>query len=147
MGAGRITEVLARTGGFSTKVAKHRLYETTQHILQVTKSLESIKPGGAGHQSSVRVRLLHAAVRRRIMKLAAEKPSYYSVEEFGIPINDLDSIATISTFSSTLIWLGFPRQGIFLRQQETEEYVNKKALVSFNKSTSLQIQQPFFSTN
>jgi len=121
MGAGRITEVLARTGGFSTKVAKHRLYETTQHILQVTRSLESIKPGGAGQQSSVRVRLLHAAVRRRIMKLAAEKPSYYSVEESGIPINDLDSIGTISTFSSTLIWLGFPRQGIFLRKQETEE--------------------------
>lgn len=123
MGAGRVTEVLARTGGFSTKVAKHRLYETTQHILEVTKSLDSIKPGGAGMQSSIRVRLLHAAVRRRIMKLAKEKPSYYSVEEFGIPINDLDSIATISTFSTTLIWLGFPRQGIYLRKQEIEDYV------------------------
>ena len=121
MGAARIAEVLARTGGFSTKVAKHRLYETTQHILQVTKSLESIRPGGAGQQSSIRVRLLHAAVRRRILKLATDKPGYYSVEDFGVPINDLDSIATISTFSSTLIWLGFPRQGIFLRQQEIEE--------------------------
>jgi len=121
MGAGRVSEVLARTGGFSTKVAKHRLYETTQLILQVTRSLDSVKPGGAGQQSSVRVRLLHAAVRRRIMKLAAGMPSYYSVEELGIPINDLDSIATISTFSSALIWIGFPRQGIFLRQQETEE--------------------------
>jgi hypothetical protein len=125
-----VTEVLARTGGFSTKVAKHRLYETTQHILQVTKSLDSIKPGGAGHQSSIRVRLLHAAVRRRIMKLAAEKPSYYSVSEFGIPINDLDSIATISTFSSTLIWLGFPRQGIFLREQEIVDYLALWRLVA-----------------
>jgi len=130
MGAARVTEVLARTGGFSTKVAKHRLYETTQHILQVTKSLDSIKPGGAGHASSVRVRLLHAAVRRRIMKLAADKPSYYSVEEYGIPINDLDSIATISTFSSTLIWLGFPRQGIFLRHQETVDYIALWRLVA-----------------
>lgn len=111
MGAGRVTEVLARTGGFSTKVAKQRLYETTQHILQVTRSLESVKPGGEGQASSIRVRLLHAAVRRKVLKLAAEKPSYYSVEDLGIPINDLDCIGTIGTFSATLLWLGFPVKG------------------------------------
>ncbi len=94
MGAAHVTEVLARTRGFSTKVAKGRLYETTQHILQLTQSLDSIKPDGAGQQSSIRVRILHAAVRHRIMKLASEKPAYYSVEEFGVPINDLDSIGT-----------------------------------------------------
>jgi len=131
MGAARVTEVLARTGGFSPKVAKHRMYETTQHILQVTKSLESIQPGGAGHQSSIRVRLLHAAVRRRIMKLAKERPDYYSVEEYGIPINDLDSMATIGTFSATLIWLAFPRQGIFLRQQEILDYLALWRLVAY----------------
>jgi hypothetical protein len=101
----------------------------------VTKSLDSIKPGGAGHASSIRVRLLHASVRRRIMRLAAEKPSYYSVEEFGIPINDLDCIATISTFSSTLIWLGFPRQGIYLRQQEIVDYIALWRLVAFYLGT------------
>ena len=46
--------------------------ETTQHILQCTQSVESIQPNGAGHASSIRVRLLHAAVRRRIMKLAQQ---------------------------------------------------------------------------
>ena len=135
MGAGRVTEVLARTGGFSTKVAKHRLYETTQHILQVTQSLESIKPGGAGQASSIRVRLLHAAVRRRIMKLAAEKPSYYSVEKLGTPINDLDCIGTIGTFSATLIWLGFPRQGIWIREQEIEDYIALWRLVAYYMGT------------
>ncbi|KAK5131595.1 hypothetical protein BJ546DRAFT_1011364 [Cryomyces antarcticus] len=123
MGAARVVETLARTGGFSTKVARHRLFETTQHILQCTKSLESLKPGGDGFASSIRVRLLHAAVRQRIMKLAKQKPEYYSVEKWGIPINDLDSIATIGTFSATLIWLSFPRQGIFLREQEITDYI------------------------
>lgn len=131
MGAARVTEVLARTGGFSPKVAKNRLYETTQHILQVTSSLSSIQPGGAGHISSIRIRLLHAAVRRRILTLAKEKPSYYSVEEYGIPINDLDSIGTISTFSATLIWLGFPRQGIYLRHQEILDYLALWRLVAY----------------
>jgi len=130
MGAARVSEVLARTGGFSTKVAKARMYETTQHILQITNSLDSVKPGGAGHASSIRVRLLHAAVRRRIIKLAEEKPEYFSVEEHGIPINDLDSIGTISTFSSTLIWLGFPRQGIWMRQQEIFDYLALWRLVA-----------------
>ncbi|ORX97340.1 hypothetical protein BCR34DRAFT_577993 [Clohesyomyces aquaticus] len=123
MGAARVVETLARTGGFSTKVARRRLFETTQHILQCTKSLDSIKPGGAGHQSSIRVRLLHAAVRRRITTLSSQRPSYFNLEEWGIPINDLDQIATIGTFCATLIWISFPRQGIFLRSQEKSDYV------------------------
>jgi len=123
MGAARVTETLARTGGFSTKVARGRLFETTQHILQCTKSLESMQPGGEGWKSTIRVRLLHAAVRNRIMKLAQSKPGYYDLENWGVPINDLDSMATISTFSASLIWLSLPRQGIFVLEQEIIDYV------------------------
>ena len=120
MGATRVVEVLSRTGGFSTKVARKRLFETTQHILQCTQSLPSIQPGGAGHASSIRVRLLHAAVRQKILKLAKQRPEYYNVEKYGIPINDLDCIATIGTFSATLIWLSLPRQGIWMRYEENK---------------------------
>lgn len=123
MGAGRVVETLARTGGFSTKVARRRLYETTQYILQCTQSLDSIKPGGAGFASSVRVRLLHAAVRNRILKLQKHRPEYYRVDEWGVPINDLDSIGTISSFSTSLIYVSFPRQGIYLRRQEILDYL------------------------
>ncbi len=123
MGAARVVETLARTGGFSTKVARSRMFETTQHILQCTKSLESIQPGGDGFASSIRVRLLHAAVRQRILKLAASKPGYYDTQAWGVPINDLDSMATIGTFSATLIWLSLPRQGIYIRQQEIVDYI------------------------
>ncbi|GAB7352807.1 hypothetical protein MBLNU459_g3424t2 [Dothideomycetes sp. NU459] len=105
MGAARVVETLARTGGFSTK------------------SLESIQPGGEGFASTIRVRLLHAAVRNRIMTLTKTKPGYYNVEEWGVPINDIDSIGTITTFSSSLIWLSLPRQGIWMRQQEIEDYI------------------------
>ena len=64
------------------------------------------------------------------MKLAKEKPSYYSVEDFGVPINDLDSIGTIITFSATLIWIGFPRQGIWMREQEKLDYLALWRLVA-----------------
>lgn len=123
MGAARVVETLARTGGFSTKVARGRLFETTQHILQCTKSLEAMKPGGEGWASTIRVRLLHAAVRNRIMKLRSTRPEYYDVEAWGIPINDLDNLATITTFSASLIWLSLPRQGIYMRSQEKEDYI------------------------
>jgi len=57
------------------------------------------------------------------MTLRASKPEYYDVEAWGIPINDLDNLATIGTFSATLIWLSLPRQGIYLRQQEIKDYI------------------------
>ena len=82
-----------------------------------------MQPGGDGWISTIRVRFLHAAVRRRILKLAKDRPEYYDVKAFGIPINDLDAIGTISVFSGTLIWMSFPRQGIYMRKQETEDYV------------------------
>ena len=57
------------------------------------------------------------------MKLTDQRPEYYDVKTFGIPINDLDCIATISTFSATLIWLSLPRQGIWMREQEAIDFI------------------------
>lgn len=143
MGAARVVETLARTGGFSTKVARGRLFETTQHILQCTKSLESIQPGGDGFASTIRVRLLHAAVRQRILKLEASKPGYYNVKDWGIPINDLDSIATIGTFSATLIWLSLPRQGLYMREQEKIDYIALWRYIAYVIGCP---QDPYFTT-
>lgn len=171
MASHRVVETLARTGGFGVRVARRRLLETFQHILDVTEGVESMKPGGKGWVSTVRVRFLHASVRRRIMKLSGQGGSdegdgngngdkgegksegggeckdeekdgdapdgpggngkdekkkgkrYYDSDKFGTPINDLDSIGTIASFSSALIWMGLPRQGIFLTSQEISDYL------------------------
>lgn len=131
MGSGNIVETLGRTGGFSAKVVRHRLLETLQHTLQVTKSLESIMPGGDGHTSTVRVRLLHALVRNRILRLAQKRPAYYDVGKHGIPINDLDSIGTICSFAPTVIYIGLPRQGIFISDQESTDYIALWRLIAY----------------
>ena len=119
----RVAEVLSRTWGFSIEKIRRRLLETTQHTLECTSSLESIKPSGAGFASSLRVQLLHASVRQRIIQLTAARPSYYSVEKNGVPVNDLDCIGTIVDMSATIIWQSLPRQGIYLRQQEILDYI------------------------
>lgn len=123
MGSGRTVETLDRTGGFDAAVVRRRLLETAQHTLGVHKDLVSLQPGGEGFLASVRVRLLHASVRNRIMQLAKTEPAYYSIEDYGIPINDLDCIGTICIFSTMMIWMGWPRQGIYLRQQEILDYL------------------------
>ena len=118
------TPIIVRRNSLLTDCAiTNKGSETTQHILQCTQSLESVQPGGAGHASSIRVRLLHAAVRQRILKLARQRHEYYEVNTWGIPINDLDCIATISSFCATLIWISLPRQGILMTQREITDYV------------------------
>ncbi|KAJ5222095.1 uncharacterized protein N7469_010982 [Penicillium citrinum] len=135
MGAIRVVETLARTGGFSAKVVRRRLLETLQHILQVNSSAEGMKPGGEGHISSVRVRLLHSCVRMKIMGLVEEQPNYYDVNKYGVPVNDLDCIGTINTFCSSVVYLGLPRQGIFLSNQEIEDYIALWRLVAYYMGT------------
>lgn len=110
---------------------RRRLLETVQHTVQVNSSAEGMKPGGEGHLASVRVRLLHSMVRRKIMALVKQDPTYYDVEKYGLPINDLDSFATINTFSGTVIFLGLPRQGIYLNEQEQEDYIALWRLVAY----------------
>ncbi|KAJ9381847.1 hypothetical protein DTO063F5_5974 [Paecilomyces variotii] len=135
MGAPRVVETLSRTGGFSASVVRRRLLETVQHTLDVTGSVNAMKPGGEGHVSSVRVRLLHSVVRLRILNLAIQQPDYYDKEKYGVPINDLDCIATINIFSSNVVWMGLPRQGVYLSQQEIEDYIALWRLVAYYMGT------------
>lgn len=123
MGAWRVVETLARTGGFGIQVTRRRLLETLQHFLECIQDLDSVKPGGKGFVSSVRVRLLHAAVRRRLMQLERERPGYYDMKNCGIPINDLHCIGTVSVYSTSIVYMALPRQGIFLSEGQIADYL------------------------
>ncbi|KAI1189512.1 hypothetical protein F5B17DRAFT_391335 [Nemania serpens] len=121
--ASGVVEVLVRTGGFSTRVLLHRLLETFQWLLQVTESLPAIQPGGAGHISTVRIRLLHSSVRQRILKMVESRAEYFDVETYGVPVNTLDSIHSIATFCCNHMWLQLPRMGVYPTEQEKEDYI------------------------
>ncbi|KAM0430479.1 hypothetical protein ACHAPT_005826 [Fusarium lateritium] len=123
MGAYRVVETLSRTGGFGVRVTRRRLLETLQHFMEVVEDIDAVKPGGKGFVSSVRVRLLHAAVRRRLMQLEQERPGYFDMDKWGVPINDLHSIGTISVYSVAIIYMALPRQGIYLTDQQITDYL------------------------
>jgi hypothetical protein len=65
------------------------------------------------------------------MSLVEQDPKYYDLQKYGLPINDLDSFGTIHTFSSTVIWMGLPRQGIHLSEQEIVDYIALWRLVAY----------------
>lgn len=69
------------------------------------------------------------------MDLVKTRPQYYDVEAFGIPINDQDTIATISTFSAQLIWFALPAQGIFMKKDEITDYMALWRLVAYYMGT------------
>lgn len=123
MGAWRIVETLSRTGGFGVNVCRRRLLETLLHFVQVVESLDSVKPHGAGFASSVRVRLLHAGVRRRILRLEKQRPEYYDTEQWGVPINDLHQVATIVAYSASIVFVSLPRMGICCTEQQIADYL------------------------
>ncbi|KAF5703336.1 4-hydroxyacetophenone monooxygenase [Fusarium mundagurra] len=131
----RVAEVLGRTGGFNVDTVFRRMLETTIYFVDVTESVDSLKFGGRGFASCMRVRFLHGTVRHRILQLAAKRPSYFSVEKLGIPINDLDSIGTIAVNCATIIWQSLPRQGIHMREQEIVDYVALWRLIAYYMGT------------
>jgi hypothetical protein len=112
-----------RTGGHSVKVARHRLFETFQLLLQVAQSLDGIKPGGTGFVTTVRVRFLHATVRSRILKLAKKRPTYFDTEKYGVPINDADMIQSLCAFSTNVLYMDLRIQGIYVRKKEAADYI------------------------
>jgi hypothetical protein len=71
----------------------------------------------------------------KILSLVDQKPEYYDVDKYGTPVNDLDCIGTINTFCSAVVWLGLPRQGIYLSQQEIEDYIALWRLVAYYMGT------------
>ena len=100
-----------------------RLLETFQWLVHVTHDLATIQPGGEGHIATVRVRLLHSSVRQRILHLCRTKPQYFDIDRYGVPVNALDSIHSISTFCCNPMWLQLPRFKITPSTDEVEDYI------------------------
>ncbi|KAF7588365.1 hypothetical protein BBP40_005794 [Aspergillus hancockii] len=118
-----VVEVLIRTGSFSTRTLLKRLLETFSWLIQVTLALPSIQPTGSAHTATLRVRLLHSAVRQRILALSQKPPTYFNTTAYGIPINTLDSIHSITTFACNPIWLQLPKSGITPSPSDVADYI------------------------
>ncbi|WP_227983698.1 oxygenase MpaB family protein [Nocardia spumae] len=86
--ASGFNKTLIRTGALEKGPAK-RFAETLQWALDVTSD-DGMRPLGLGYRSTLRVRLIHAFVRRHVAALPD-----WDVAEWGVPINQTDMAATL----------------------------------------------------
>lgn len=83
--------------------------------------LDALLPDGVGWKISLHVRFLHAKVRFALLKREGEKK--WSVEEYGIPINQEDMAATLLAFSVNVIYGIDFIAGVSLTDQERLDYL------------------------
>lgn len=86
--------------------AQRRLAETSRFVHALTTPRGAL-PGGEGWIAAAKVRLMHAGVRRSLLR----SPSW-RIDEWGVPVNAFDSAGTVLLFSllvaDGLAELGFP---------------------------------------
>ena len=83
----RLTRPLAATGRLE-KMAPRRIQETSRWVAVATKP-GALRPGADGIQATMRLRLVHALVRRHLVADAA-----WDLPEWGTPISASDSLVT-----------------------------------------------------
>ncbi len=100
-----ISKPLVFTGALKGESTFDRISETSQFWFDVTRK-GALEKGAKGFKSAIRVRMMHAMVRQRLL----QHPKWNS-ELWGLPINEADSLATNVGFSMAMIygckWLGF----------------------------------------
>ena len=103
---------LAMTGQLR-RDAQRRLAETARFVSEATQ-VNGLRRGHLGHEISVRVRLIHAHVRRDC--LASER---WRTDEWGLPINQADMFGTLLEFS-LLMMDGARRLGFEITESEAD---------------------------
>ena len=95
--------------------ADRRLAETGRFVTDVTTP-GGLRPGARGWRSVLRVRLMHAQVRRLL-----RESGRWSFEDWSHPINQHDMLATILLFSCVFID-GIRKLGVHVSAQEADDY-------------------------
>ncbi len=103
------------------KLAEERLFDTGGFLAccfaphdpatdsgQVPRSAASLRPGGSGWEAALRVRVLHAKIRRALLQSKrsgsdGQATSLWDIHKNGLPINQEDMAATLLAFSVNVL--------------------------------------------
>lgn len=97
--------------------APRRLAETARFVSAVCEPA-GLWPGGLGRTIALKVRLMHAQVRRLLLRSAR-----WSREAWGLPINQHDMVATSLLFSHVFLD-GLRMLGLQVAREEADDYVH-----------------------
>jgi len=80
-----------------------RLFETGRLLIDCCAEQGALRPGREGWRSAVRVRALHARVRRRLLLRGASGGEAWDCARDGVPINQEDQAVTLLAFSYNVL--------------------------------------------
>ncbi|KAG0232724.1 hypothetical protein BGW41_001735 [Actinomortierella wolfii] len=123
--APKISKVLTSTGYLAGNKTKYRVLETGQFVVDVMHSSGYLMPEtGLAWKSIIQVRLLHAQVRQKLSRLSRAHSKYYSIEEYGVPINQEDLAGTLYSFSVAMWKVMQERMGVNMTPEECDDYLH-----------------------
>lgn len=131
MAEGYLAERFARVLHFTSALAsdpRRRLLETGQLIFDAMAP-GGLGIGGKGIATAMRVRLLHAAIRRTIKDRSAEEPSLWP-PEYGEPISQEDMAFTLMGFSVVMLD-GLGQMGARVSRADSEAYIHCWRVVGY----------------
>lgn len=105
---------------FSGRLASdvpRRLAETSRFV-ELVNAPGGMRRGAEGFRACVKVRLMHAMVRRALLRSPR-----WRLDDWGVPINQYDSCGTLLLFSYTVHeWLA--RLGYVMTRQERDDFLH-----------------------
>ena len=120
----QIRQRLFDTGGFVTSCMMQSRVDDEATNTNKVLSASSLRPGGMGWEMALRVRVLHAKVRRMIMNAKDDNSNNWDVNEFGIPVNQEDMAATLLAFSTNVLSGVEFVAGVPLSRKEQLDYLS-----------------------
>lgn len=103
--------------GRLTQSASRRLHETARFV-RSTILPGNLRPGAEGWRATLRVRLVHAQLRRMILRSGR-----WNASAWGLPINQHDEAGTLILFSAAVL-SGLRTLGLRFRTSEVEAYMH-----------------------
>lgn len=110
-----ITKTLVATGELE-RMAPRRIAETSKFVDDVYQS-QTLERLGDGFKSTIRVRIMHAFVRRKLLR------SGWDVERWGVPINQADMAGTVLSFSISYL-TGLRMLGFVITRRERHALIH-----------------------
>ncbi|UTI65019.1 DUF2236 domain-containing protein [Paraconexibacter antarcticus] len=118
-----LSRPLAATGRLE-KMVPRRIAETARWVLAVTTP-GGMLPGAEGHASSLRVRLVHALVRRHLLEAGG-----WDVADWGVPISASDAASTAMGGFLTIHLDAMHDLGVHYSREELEDMTHLWAWIA-----------------
>jgi hypothetical protein len=133
--AGPSAHVLDLTARLETD-AQRRVFETAQMVLDVT-SPGALQPGGQGHATVRRVRLMHAGIRQlvqhdpRVAVTCTPTPgSPYWCPDWGVPVSQEHLLGALIAFGVSMVE-ALDHLGIEYDEGDAEDYLHLWSVVGY----------------